>query len=69
MAKMAESLLRHQDGILAYFDHRITSGPMEAVNAKIRVMQRQTYGLRDQEFFELKVKSLHECSARLVGTR
>lgn len=69
MAKMAESLLRHQDGILAYFDHRITSGPMEAVNAKIRVMQRQTYGLRDQEFFELKVKSLHECSTRLVGTR
>lgn len=69
MAKMAESLRRHQDGILAYFDHRITSGPMEAVNAKVRVMQRQTYGLRDQEFFALKVKSLHECSARLVGAR
>jgi transposase len=69
MGKMAESLRRHQDGILAYFDHRITSGPMEATNTKIRVMQRQTYGLRDQEFFELKVKSLHECSARLVRTR
>ena len=69
MAKMAESLRRHQDGILAYFDHRITSGPMEAVNARIRVMQRQTYGLRDREFFALKVKSLHECAARLVGTR
>lgn len=69
MVKMAESLRRHQDGILAYFDHRITSGPMEATNNKIRVMQRQTYGLRDQEFFELKVKSLHECAARLVRTR
>ncbi len=69
LSKMAESLRRHRDGILAYFDHRITSGPMEATNTKIRAMQRQTYGLRDQEFFELKVKSLHECAARLVGTR
>lgn len=69
MVKMAESLRRHQGGILAYFDHRITSGPMEAVNAKIRVMQRQTYGLRDQDYFALKVKSLHECAARLVGAR
>jgi hypothetical protein len=41
---------------------------MEAVNAKVRVMQRQTYGLRDQEFFALKVKSLYESSSRLVGT-
>jgi len=69
MTKMAESLKRHQDGILAYFDHRITSGPMEATNNKIRAMQRQTYGIREQEYFELKVKSLHECTARLVGSR
>lgn len=67
LVKMADSLRRHEYGILAYFKHRITSGPMEATNAKIRVMQRQTYGLRDQEFFELKVKSLHLCSARIVG--
>jgi len=69
MAKMAESLKRHREGILAYFDHRITSGPMEATNTKIRAMQRQTYGIREQEYFELKVKSIHECKARLVGSR
>lgn len=68
LAKMAESLRNHEQGILAYFDHRITNGPMEGVNAKIRVMQRQTYGLRDQEYFELKVKSLHQCNARLVNS-
>jgi transposase len=67
MTKMAESLRRHEAGILSYFDHHITSGPMEAVNNKIRVMQRQTYGLRDREFFALRVKALHECSSRLVA--
>lgn len=69
LVKMAESLERHREGILAYFDHRITSGPMEATNAKIRVMQRQTYGIREQEYFELRVKSLHECSTKLVNSK
>ncbi len=69
LSKMGESLQRHRESILAYFDHRIIFGLMDATNTKIHAMQRQTYGIRDQKFFKLKVKSLHERAARLVGTR
>jgi transposase len=65
---MADTLTRHRAGILAYFKHRITSGPMEATNNKIRVLQRQTYGLRDQEYWELCVKSLHRSEICLAST-
>ncbi|MCL2001083.1 MAG: ISL3 family transposase [Planctomycetes bacterium] len=68
LQKMAQTLTRHRQGILAYFKHRITSGPMEATNNKIRVLQRQTYGLRDREYWELCVKSLHRNESRLVST-
>jgi len=65
---MANTLQTHREGILAYFKHHITSGPMEAMNNKIRVFQRQTYGLRDREYWELRVKSLHREDLRLTGT-
>lgn len=40
-------LERHCDGILAYFDERKTSGPVEGLNAKIRVILRRAYGIRN----------------------
>ena len=67
LADMAKTLTRHREGILAYFAHRITSGPMEATNNKIRVLQRQTYGLRDRAYWELCVKSLHRNETRLAA--
>ncbi len=67
MSKMAATIRSHYDGILAYFTHDITSGPMEGNNNKVRTMMRQTYGLRDEEYLELRIKSLHEVKLRLVG--
>ena len=67
LLKMAGTLRRHEDGILSYFKHRITSGPMEGVNNKIRTLMKQTYGLRDEEYLELRLKSLHETEFRLAG--
>lgn len=40
-------LERHWDGILAYFDDRRSSGPVEGLNTKIRVILRRGYGIRD----------------------
>jgi len=40
-------LQRHWDGILAYFDDRRSSGPVEGLNTKIRVILRRSYGIRD----------------------
>ena len=35
----------HWDGILAYFVHRRTSGPVEGINNKVRVVMRRGYGI------------------------
>jgi transposase len=36
----------HWDGILAYFEDRRTSGPVEGINNKVRVVMRRGYGIR-----------------------
>jgi transposase len=40
-------LKHHGDGILAYFDERKSSGPVEGINTKIRVVLRRGYGIRN----------------------
>ena len=64
---MAKTLTRLEEGLLSYFDHRITSGPMEGTNNKIKTVQRQSYGIRDREYFDLTLYSLHEKKYALVG--
>jgi transposase len=39
-------LENHWDGILAYFDEGRSSGPVEGLNNKARVITRRSYGLR-----------------------
>jgi transposase len=67
LKKFAETLVRHRTGILAYYDCRITTAALEGTNNKIRTMQRQAYGFRDREFFQLKIYALHETTYALVG--
>jgi transposase len=40
-------LENHWDGILAYFDERRSSGPVEGINTKVRVITRPAYGIRN----------------------
>ena len=40
-------LKNHWDGILAYFDERKSSGSVEGLNTKIRVVLRRSYGIRN----------------------
>lgn len=37
----------HRDAILAYFDKRKTSGPVEGINNKARVITKRCYGVKD----------------------
>ena len=67
LQQFAKTLQSHRAGLLAWFDHRISTGPLEGTNNKIRTMQRQAYGYRDQEFFQLKLFALHEAKIALVG--
>jgi len=40
-------LENHWDGILAYFDDNRSSGPVEGINTKLRVITRRAYGIRN----------------------
>jgi len=40
---------------LNYWCHPINNGRMEGTNNKIKTLNRQAYGYRDEEFFILKL--------------
>lgn len=67
MQQLGKSLLTHASGILAWWKHRISNGRMEGINNKIKTLLRQTYGLRDERFFTLKLYSLHHSRLTLLG--
>ena len=60
LRKMAETVEKHRAGILAWYDFSITTGKLEGINNKIKVLKRKAYGYRDNKFFELKLLSLHD---------
>ena len=55
--KFAEMIDRHWDGIAAYCkpENKVALGFVEGLNNKIRVIQRRSYGLRDEEYLRLKI--------------
>jgi transposase len=67
LMKFAKTLAGYKSGVLAYYDFRISSGPLEGTNNKIKTMKRMAYGFRDMEFFKLKIMALHETKYALVG--
>jgi len=67
LQKFAKTLRLHAMGILAYYDHPISTGPLEGTNNKIKTMKRQAYGFRDQEFLRLKILAIHQAKYALVG--
>jgi len=67
LQQMAATLAAYRSGLLAYYDVRITSGPLEGTNNKIKTMKRQAYVFRDREFFKLKILAIHETRYELVG--
>ena len=67
LMNFAETLLQHRQGILNYYKCPITTAALEGTNNKIKTMQRQAYGFRDTEFFNLRIFALHETRYALVG--
>lgn len=67
LMNFAKTLAAHREGILAWYDHPISTGPLEGTNNKIKTMQRQAYGFRDHEFFVLKILAIHRATYALVG--
>ena len=67
LQQFAGTLALYRTGILAYSRYRISTGPLEGTNNKIKTMKRQAYGFRDTEFFKLKIYALHRTKYALVG--
>jgi len=65
--KFATMLASHKVGILNYFNHPITTGPVEGINNKIKVLKRKAYGYRDLEYFKMRIYFLHESRYALIG--
>lgn len=59
--RLAKRLKRWIDGILSYFEYRITNGVAEGINNKIKVLKRRCYGFHDEHYFFLKI--LQQCGA------
>ena len=59
LQKMASTFQSHRTGLLNYHRCPISTGPLEGTNNKIKTMQRQAYGYRDEEFFKLRIYSIH----------
>ena len=53
---VAQLLLRHLDGLLAYCHEKVPFGTVEAINGNIRAVLRRGRGYRDHEYLLLKVQ-------------
>ena len=55
MRKVAKSIKRHWDGIVAYLRTRLTNGPAEAINGIIQTAKRKSRGFRSFEYFQTMI--------------
>jgi len=67
LQKLAKTIRGHRNGLLAWYADPISTGPLEGINNKIKLIQRRAYGYRDLELFKLRILSLHQTRLELVG--
>jgi len=65
--QLAKRLLRWGQGILAYFQHRITNAVSEGLNNKIKVLKRRAYGFHDIHYFFLKILNITGALPKLAS--
>ena len=52
----AKSLRAHRQGICNYATHKLTSARIEAGNVSICMIRKRARGIRDTEYFKLKIR-------------
>lgn len=67
LQKLGRTMEDHRYGLLAWYDFPISTGPLEGTNNKIKTLQRQAYGYKDQDYFRLRIFASHEAKYALVG--
>jgi transposase len=48
------TIIRWLDEIIAYFDYKTTSGVVEGINNKLKLIKRSAYGFRNFENFRVR---------------
>ena len=56
LKKFAKSLRKHCVGICNYAKHKLTSARIEAGNVSIGMIRKRARGIRDTEYFKLKIR-------------
>ncbi len=51
---MHKTIIRWIDEIIAYFDNRTTSGVVEGINNKLKLIKRSGYGFRNFNNFRVR---------------
>jgi transposase len=64
--KLAEMLLRHQEGILNYCHVKVRFGVVEAINGNIRLLIRRGRGYRDTGYLLLKAQRMAALKTEFV---
>jgi transposase len=67
MQTMAKTLRGHRTGLLNWYDHPISTGPLEGINNKIGALQRRAYGYRNYEHLKERLLTLHHTKYTLRG--
>lgn len=67
LSTFAETIDSRIEQILGWYDHPISTGPLEGTNNKIKVFKRVAYGYRDLKFFALRLLFLHETKVSMSG--
>ncbi|WP_249266623.1 MULTISPECIES: ISL3 family transposase [unclassified Pseudonocardia] len=61
LATLGQTLHRRRDDVLAYFDHRASNGPTEAINGRLEALRRNALGFRN--LINYRIRSLLHCGA------
>ena len=55
LQKFSNLITNHWDGILARTEYLLSNGPLEGTNLLIKNIRRKSYGIRDDDYFFLKI--------------
>jgi transposase len=67
LVTLGETLYKHCNDILNWYDFKITSGKMEGLNNKIKTLKRMAYGYTDMDFFKLRILDIHNSEIIITG--
>jgi transposase len=67
LRRLAKTLEDHAHEVLSWYRFPISTGPLEGLNNKIKVLKRQAYGFRDLEYFKLRLYFIHEAIPAFPG--